>query len=261
MTTRPMGALGLAILAAAPAFAADATHRDAHTIEAGAGVLPACKAEPGVAPCKTVTNVLAHGDHRFGRKVMLAWTASGERRGWWADGDVVHATWRVEGALSVGWHKEWDWGDMRLYAGPSVEHVFVAHSTLGTGDLPATVGLDWLDPVPGADGRADRWTDVGVVIGNDIDAPVGPVRLGFRWRIRIGTDVAVDAASDAGRDAAAGVDLWELHALSLSAPFDGPVGVYAELGWTNQITVPFRQPAFRVAPWLLVGFEARWGRT
>ena len=116
-------------------------------------------------------------------------------------------------------------------------------------------GLDWLDPMAGVAGRADSWTGIGLLIGNDIDWPLGPVRLGFRWRIRLGADVLSPDA-----DVTRGVDSWELHAASLAVPH-GPVSPYIEVGWTNQFTVPFRDVQFRVAPWLVLGLQVRMGRT
>lgn len=235
--------------------------RPAHTLELGAGVLPACKAEPGVADCKTVLSARAHADHRLPRGLLLVWDLIAERRGWRArDLDEVHATWRLNAAVGLGWHMSADWGDSRLYGALTVEHNLVERSSLGARGTPDEVGLDWLDPVD-ADGRSERWTGLGGLLGNDLDWPIGPVRLGFRYQARLDTDLP-------NREATAGVDYWELHALSLSAPFrprTGPVttrplAAYVELGWTNQFTVPFRQPQFRVAPWLLIGLQAQWGK-
>jgi hypothetical protein len=233
-----------------------AAPRPAHTLELGAGLLPACRAEDGAAPCKTVLSSRLHADHRLPRGLLLVWGLYAERRGWQApDLGEVQATWRLDASLGLGWHKSWDWGDMRIYGGVGVEHALMERSAFGEGGPNADVGLDWLDPAQ-TDDRASRWTGVGGIFGNDLDWPIGPVRLGFRYRIRLDTDVHTVGSPEATR----GMDWWELHALSLAAPLGAPVSAYLEVGWTNQFTVPFRDPDFRVAPWLMLGLQANWGK-
>lgn len=247
--------LGWALVGAAAAQVAAGGPRevrDAHTVELGAGALAACKAEgAGVDPCKSVTTVRLHGDHRFARGVLLAWDGTGERRAWYEEGTSreVKASWRTALSLGVGWHTEGEWGDMRLWVGPSLERVQAEHTRGGCG----RGGRPWLDPEVGCGGKAG-WFDPGLVIGNDLDWPAGPVRVGLRYRFRGGFDVG---------DGVSGValDIWELHALSLAAPWTGPVGAYLEVGWTNQFTLPLQTPQFRIAPWLFAGIQVRAGRT
>ncbi len=221
--------------------------RDAHTVELGAGALPAClQGAAALDPCKAVVTTRVHGDHRLARGVLVAWDLTGVRRSWFARDTVQEtgAAWRTAATVGVGWHTEAAWGDMRLWAGPSVE--WVGAEPGGTGPVG---GVPWLDPVSGS------WTDVGLVIGNDLDWPVGPVRIGLRYRFRGGVDVAGETGTSVA------FDVWELHAASLAVPVQGPVGAYAELGWTNEFTVPLANPDFRVAPWLFVGVQIRGGTT
>ncbi|MCB9665702.1 MAG: hypothetical protein H6732_16455 [Alphaproteobacteria bacterium] len=247
----------------APEEPPDATARDAHTVELGAGALPACGGQVGLAPCVRVVQARAHGDHRLPRAFLVAWDLVAERRGWQSalvDVGEVHAAWRGQASLGLGWHGEYVWGDMRVYVGPSVEVVGVEHSRLGTAGEPAVADLAWLDPGAADAGRTPGWLDLGLVVGNDLDWPLGPVRLGFRWLYRLGGDVAL-LGGEGDLDALSGLDVWELHATSLAVPTRGPVAAYLEVGWTNQFTLPLRAPGFRVAPWLLVGLEFRAGRT
>jgi hypothetical protein len=224
--------------------------REAHTVQVGAGALPACHAERGVAPCKAIVSTRAHGDHRLGRRLLLAWDLVGVRRSWFDDHGEVGASWRLDAAIGLGAHWAWTWGDMRLWAGPGVEHTLVEH-----GDPR---GLPWLDAGRGP-GRVPATADLGLVVGNDLDWPIGPIRLGGKWRYRIGAEVA--PTDPAARAITKGVDLWELHALGLTWPRTTPVGLLAEAGWTTEITIPLHDPRVRVAPWLQIGLELRAGRT
>lgn len=226
------------------AVALAAGEREAHTVEMGVGALPACRDEASFAPCKLVGSALVHGDHRLARKWLVSWQVLGERRSWLRDGEA-HITWRAHAAIGLGIHREWDWGDMRLYGGPLVELSHVQQSS-------GAPGFDWLDPTAQIPG----WLGAGLWVGNDLDWPIGSVRLGFRWRIAGGADV-YGIGRDSVPEALHGVDFWELHALSVALPSQGPLGFYAELGWINQFTVPFRQPAFRVSPWLTIGAQWR----
>jgi hypothetical protein len=218
----------------------------------GFGMLPACLTEEGVDACKRVGSASLHGDHRFGRGVLLSWELVGERRTWTDRGTPVHQAGRAHAAIGLGWHKEWEWGDMRPYGGPALEVSRAGRSTLGDRE----VGMAFLDP----QGEIRGWTGVGLWIGNDLDWPVGDVRLGFRWRIKADADIDAHGV-DGIPDAIAGVDMWELHAASIAVPVEGPVGFYAEVGWVNQFSVPFRAPAFRVSPWATLGLQFRGGRT
>lgn len=223
------------------------TAREPFTLELGAGALPVSVDDDGV---QVVSSFRAHGDHRFKKQVMLAWDAIAVDRTWT---DGPHDALRLEGAAAVGWHNAAEWGDLRLYAGPSVEHSLAGR---GEGRAP---GLAWLDASRAA-GRVPAWSSVGLVLGNDLDFPFGPVRFGGRWRVHAGWDLLPPDADEDDRDTVRGVDVWELHAVSLTGVLGAPVAPYVELGWTNEFTLPTRKPSFRVSPWLLVGLQARLGK-